>query len=114
MRISIKALKKLSKEFHLDHVIIFATDGNAQHVATYGMTIVACSEAADFGNVLKDKLGWAENLHAQPSRVRKLQARIKELELQLKTLDAGQRTPENGTGVTKSTISSTVSEKSLK
>lgn len=82
-KIPIKALKELSKKYELDHVIVFATEGETQHVATYGRTIDECSEAADFGNEMKDALGWPKSLHQQPSRVRKLQARIKELEAEL-------------------------------
>lgn len=79
-KVPIKALKELSKAYNLDHVIVFATEGNMQHIATYGRTSDECSEAADFGNMLKDALGWPESLHQQPSRVRKLEARIRELE----------------------------------
>lgn len=79
-KIPIKALKELSKKYGLDHVIVFATEGKTQYVATYGRTIEECSEAADFGNKMKDALGWPESLHQQPSRVRALQKRIKELE----------------------------------
>jgi hypothetical protein len=83
-RIPIKALKDMSKAYDQTHLIVFGTDSKGiMHVATYGRTIVGCSEAADFGNKLKDALGWPESLHQQPSRVRKLQARIKELEAQL-------------------------------
>lgn len=79
-RIPIKSLKELSKKYNLDHVIVFATEGDTQHIATYGVTIDGCSEAADFGNKLRDVMGWPESLHQQPSRVRRLQKRIKELE----------------------------------
>lgn len=94
-KIPIKALKEMSKAYKLDHIIIFATGGDTQYVATYGRTIDECSEAADFGNVMKDKLGWPESLHQQPSRVRKLQTRIKELEAQL----ASQPTQDSGDAV---------------
>jgi len=77
------ALKRLSKEYDLDHVIMFATQGKTQWVTTYGNTLRACDEAAQFGNEMREKLGWPEHLKKEPSRVRKLQARIKELELQL-------------------------------
>jgi hypothetical protein len=82
-RIPIKALKEMAKAYGLDHIIVYATEGQTQHIATYGRTLEECSEAADFGNKMKDALGWPENLHAQPSRVRALQKRIKELEAQL-------------------------------
>ena len=83
MKIPIKALKIMADNLKLTHVVVFAWDGKNQHVATYGKTIEACSQAADFGNRMKDQLGWPESLHAQPSRVRKLESRIKELEQQL-------------------------------
>jgi len=85
MRIPIKALKEFSKKYKLTHVIVLAHDENGQtdHVATYGQTIEQCSQAADFGNKLKDKLGWPKSLHAQPSRVRSLQKQIKELKAKL-------------------------------
>ena len=86
MRIPIKALKELAQKYDLSHVIIFAhdRDGETDRIATYGWTIVQCSEAADFGNRLKDVLGWPASLHAQPSRVRRLQKQIKELEERLR------------------------------
>ena len=83
MRIPIKAVKEFAQKYDMTHVIIFAHDGKLDHIATYGRTIVACSQAADFGNRLKETMGWPESLQAQPSRVRKLQARIKELETRL-------------------------------
>jgi len=86
MKIPIKALKEFSEKYKLTHVIVLAHDenGKTDHVATYGRTIEQCSQAADFGNKLKDGLGWPQSLHAQPSRVRRLQKQIKELEEKLK------------------------------
>jgi hypothetical protein len=51
-----------------DIVIVFAldSDGETTHVATWGRGIEDCSRAADWGNKMKDKLGWPETLHAQP------------------------------------------------
>lgn len=83
MNIPILALKEISQKYGYDHIICFATKGKMQYVATYGTTIQACDEAAQFGDKMKDDLGWPESLHAAPSRVRKLQARVKELEAQL-------------------------------
>ncbi|MEN6375349.1 MAG: hypothetical protein ABFD75_11305 [Smithella sp.] len=83
MKIPIKALKIMAQNLKLTHIVVFAYDGEKQHVATYGKTIEGCSQAADFGNRIKDQLGWPEILHAQPSRVRALVARIKELEQKL-------------------------------
>jgi len=86
MNIPIKSLKELSKKYGYDHIICFATKGRMQYVATYGNTLQACDEAAQFGDKMKDGLGWPDNLHAAPSRVRALQRRVKELEAQLESL----------------------------
>lgn len=86
MNIPIKALRELSKKYGYDHIICFATKGEMQYVATYGNTIQACDEAAQFGDKMKDGLGWPESLHAAPSRVRSLQKRVKELEAQVESL----------------------------
>lgn len=88
MRVPIKVLKLMAKHLKLTHIVVFAYDGKNQHVATYGKTIDGCAQAADFGNRMKDKLGWPESLHAQPSLVRALEARIKELEEKLKEKEA--------------------------
>jgi hypothetical protein len=84
MNIPIKVLKELSKKYGYDHIICFATKDKMQYVATYGRTIEECDQAAQFGDRMKDALGWPENLHAVPSRVRRLQKQIKELEEKLK------------------------------
>ena len=83
-RIPIDELRQLSKRYRLTHAILFATDtAKASHVVTYGQSVVACGEAADFGNKLKTAMGWPDSLQAQPSRVRRLQAKIKRLEEQI-------------------------------
>ena len=87
MNIPIKALKEISQKYGYDHIICFATKGKTQYVATYGTTIQACDEAAQFGDKMKDGLGWPESLHAAPSRVRALQKRVKELEAQLQAAE---------------------------
>lgn len=81
-RIPIKSMKALGNETKQDIVIVFAvdSDGETTHVATWGRSNDDCSRAADWGNRMKDKLGWPESLHAQPSRVRTLQKRVKDLE----------------------------------
>lgn len=85
-RIHIKSLKELADKSGQDIVIVFAvdSDGETTHVATWGRSVDECSRAADWGNRMKDKLGWPKSLNAQPSRVRRLQARVKELETQLR------------------------------
>jgi len=83
-RIPIKVLKDLSKEQGLTHAILFAHDGDRDHIVTYGKSIEACSQTADYGNKLKDVLGWPESLQVEPSRVRRLQERIKDLKGNLK------------------------------
>ena len=82
-RIPISAAKDLAKRFGQTHVVIFTSDDKTQHVVTYGRTAEQSGQAADAGNRLKRALGWPDDLHQQPSRVRRLQARIKELEAQL-------------------------------
>lgn len=83
MNIPIKALKELAKKYGYDHVICFATMGEMQYVATYGDTIKACDEAAEFGNKMKDGLGWPANLRATPSRVVALQKLVQKLSAQI-------------------------------
>ena len=89
MNIPIKALKVISQKYSYDHIICFATKGKMQYVATFGRTIEECDQAAQFGDILKDALGWPESLHTAPSRVRQLQKRIKELEAQLRMQENG-------------------------
>lgn len=79
-RIPIKAAKEFAKNHGLSHVIIMAYDGELNHVVTYGDTVENCAQAADFGNKLKDALGWPKCLHDQPSRVKALQKKVKKLE----------------------------------
>ena len=87
MKVPVKALRDMSKANGLKRSILFAWDGNAHHVVTWGDTVDGCSQAADFGNKMKEALGWPESLHAQPLRVKKLEKRIQELEAQLKQYD---------------------------
>lgn len=88
MRIPIKTLEDIAKKYDLSHVIMlcYHPDDNTEHIVTYGKSVENCSEAADFGNKLKDALGWPETLHTQPNRVKKLEEKVKELEAQIKTL----------------------------
>lgn len=81
-RIPIKSVKALANETGQNLVIVFAIDedNETQHIATWGRSVDDCSRAADWGNKMKDKLEWPQSLHAQPSRVKKLQKRVKELE----------------------------------
>lgn len=86
MKIPIKAAKELSEKYDLSHVIIFAhqREPYLDHIVTFGKSLKECDEAAQFGDTLKDGLGWPEKLKTLPSRVRKFQKRIKELEAQLR------------------------------
>jgi ribosome-binding protein aMBF1 (putative translation factor) len=89
-RIPIKDLKELANKNGQDIVIVFGadTDGHTTHVATWGRSIELCDRAARWGNNMKKQLGWPESLtKAEPSRVRKLQAKIKELETQLEKVN---------------------------
>lgn len=83
-KIAISDLKTIANKYGLDHVICFATKGKQQYVATYGHTVEACDQAAQFGDKLKDGLGWPESLHALPSRVKTLLARAEAAERELR------------------------------
>lgn len=84
MRIPIKAVREFGRKWGLQQVIVFASEklqrGYRHHVATWGRAVAECGEAADFGNKLKDFLGWPESLHAQPARVRRMQKMIEDLQ----------------------------------
>jgi hypothetical protein len=83
-RIPIKALRDLSKQYGIEHAILFAHTGGAlHHVVTYGRTKLGCSQAADFGNKLKAALGWPPALQSEPARVKKLQSQVKHLQYEL-------------------------------
>ena len=84
--IAISDLKAIAKKRGYDHVICFATKGRREFVATYGNTIEACDQAAQFGDKLKDILGWPTSLHAMPSRVRQFEARAEKAEAELAAL----------------------------
>ncbi len=88
MRIPVQALKDIAAKYDLTHIVMLAyhPDDQTNHVVTYGKSVEDCSQAADFGNKLKDALGWPESLHAQPSRVKKLESQIASLEAQLEAV----------------------------
>lgn len=89
MRIPIERLKELSKRYDLSHLILFAyhPESNAHHIVTYGKSIEGCGQAADFGNKLKEALGWPDSLQAQPSRVKRLQERLNEKDKEIRFLE---------------------------
>ena len=89
MRLPIKAVKLFALKYGYSHVVIYAydTQNNMAHVATYGRTITESDQAAQFGDMMKDALGWPESLHAVPNRVKVLQDRIKELEQALRSYE---------------------------
>ena len=82
MRLPIKALKELANKYNYSVVVVYAydVDGKISHVATWGRTIKLCDQAAQWGNMMKDALGWPKSLHAMPNRVKKIQERLKERE----------------------------------
>lgn len=82
MKLPIKALKELANKYDYSVLVIYAYDAESkmQHVATWGRTLKLCDQAAQWGNMMKDALGWPESLHAEPNRVKRLQERIKKLE----------------------------------
>jgi hypothetical protein len=90
MRIPIKVLKEIAKKYNLSHVILFAhhPEDKTDHVVTFGKSVNDCSQAADFGNLLKDVLGWPKKLHAQPSRVQKLQEENEQLKKRVAELES--------------------------
>ena len=77
--IPVSALKKFANDYGYDHIIMFCTAKKTQYIATYGKTIEQCDQAAQFGDKLKDAMGWPETLHAMPSRVKKLTEKVLEL-----------------------------------
>lgn len=79
-RIPIAALERLCTEQGLSKAILFAHDGEQDHVVTFGKSVTDADQAAQFGNRLKTAAGWPASLHAEPARVKKLRARIAELE----------------------------------
>ena len=81
MRLPIKALKELANKYKYSVVVVYAYDSEKkmQHIATWGRTIKLCDQAAQWGNMMKDALGWPKSLHAQPNRVKKLQEQTKQL-----------------------------------
>lgn len=83
-KITIGDARALARSKKMRQVIILGWNGKESSVTTYGETVEDCAQAADGGNLVKRALGWPESLcAAEPSRVRKLNARIKELEKQL-------------------------------
>lgn len=79
-RIPITAAKQIATTYDCRQVILLAWDGELTHIVTFGKTVEDCSQAADGGNMLKQKWGWPE-CNDQPSRVKKLEAEIQRLKL---------------------------------
>jgi hypothetical protein len=88
MRIPIKAVREFTRKHKLTHVVVFGYDGKSQHVATYGRSVESCGQAADFGNKIKNALGWPDILQVQPSRVRRLKADNMRLKERIRVLEA--------------------------
>lgn len=83
-RIPISAAQDIAKTHGCKQVIIAAWDGQKTHIVTYGTSVEMCDQAAQGGNLIKRALGWPESMcNAEPSRIKKLNARIKELETEL-------------------------------
>lgn len=89
MKIPIKELENIAKKYNLSHVIMLAYSPNdiTEHIVTYGETIENCSDAADYGNKLKDVLGWPESLKTHPNRVKQLLKKIEDLENEIDELE---------------------------
>lgn len=77
-RLPVSAARRIAEEYDCRQVILLAWDGELTHIVTYGKSADDCSQAADGGNMLKQKWGWPE-CNDQPSRVKKLMAEIERL-----------------------------------
>ena len=78
-------LKRLSEIYDLSHVIMFAHERSrtVDHIVTYGDSVKNADQAAEFGNRLKDAMGWPESLRQQSAQVTE---RIVTLEAELRDL----------------------------
>lgn len=74
-RIPWSELKRLSKIYSLSHVIMYAYGGETGHVVTYGRTVDNSSQAASFGNKMKEALGWPHELKEESARVKRKTSR---------------------------------------
>lgn len=75
-RIAIKSAKTFCNENKCKQVIIFAWDGERQHVLTYGNTPENCDQAAQGGDKLKKILGWTGVKKQYPSRLKEIKKKI--------------------------------------
>ena len=57
-RITINSVKEFAKSSGQKQIIVFGWDGRKQHVATYGIGIENCDQAAQAGDVLKKLMKW--------------------------------------------------------
>ena len=89
MRLPVKVLREIANKYDYSVVVVYAydDDGKISHIATWGRTIKLCDQAAQWGNMVKDALGWPESLHTTPNRIKKLQERIKQLEEEIKAYE---------------------------
>ena len=64
-------LKRLAEKHNLSHVIMLAHQANPymDYVVTWGDSVKDADQAAEFGNRLKDAMGWPESLHQQSAQV---------------------------------------------
>lgn len=83
-RVSIAAAKRVAKECGMTQVVVVGWDGKTGNtwVATYGVTLTDCEQAAVLGNKIKRQvLAWPEELcEAKPARVRRKEKLDPELE----------------------------------
>jgi hypothetical protein len=82
-RIPIKAAENVGKEHGCRQVILLAFDGVLTHVVTWGATVEDCAQAAQGGNILKDKWGWPADTKTQPSRVHAILSAISQKQHEL-------------------------------
>lgn len=68
--IQISAAREIAKKYDWPVIAIIGIEPETgmQHVTTYGKTIRHCKFVAEFGNNLKRKMGWPEEMcHASPN-----------------------------------------------
>lgn len=71
--VPVQELQKLCERCGYTHVVVLArTNGQIDHVGSYGISLLQTVEAANFANTLKDHLGWPKALHGLPHRVARL------------------------------------------
>lgn len=97
--IPVSVAEKIAVDCSQLQVIVFGWDGVNTCIATFGVTVEDCAQAADGANYIKHKWSWPDSNFTEPPRVQKLldiiklkEARVLELEtkiMQLLNTDMG-------------------------